>query len=78
LSPSEHGKYWHDLAQKRMAEIARLRDGYSNLIAWQASDALKIQRLIEMLVRADAALATCGVGKKSPIRVNINETLRQA
>ena len=25
LSPSEHGRYWHDLAQERIAEVSRLR-----------------------------------------------------
>lgn len=69
LSPAEHGKYWHDLAQERLATI-------SNLQCWASGDARKIKRLIGMLVRADNALATCGVPKKSPVRVNINDTLK--
>lgn len=48
----------------------------STLRAWLAGDARKIKRLVDMLVRADNALAHCGVSKKSPVRVNINEALR--
>jgi hypothetical protein len=69
LSPAEHGKYWHDLAQERIAKV-------SNLEAWAAQDARKIKRLTALLVRADNALAVCGVGKKSPVRANINAALK--
>jgi hypothetical protein len=31
----------------------------------------RIERLEQMLVRADGALETCGVGKGAPVRVNI-------
>lgn len=31
LSPSQHGKYWHDLAQERISENARLRESVSML-----------------------------------------------
>lgn len=78
LSPAEHGKYWHDLAKERIVEVDRLRSENSTLRAWQSGDARKIKRLVEMLVRADNALATCGVGRKSPVRVNIHDALKSA
>lgn len=61
-----------------MAELAsELRNKISALEAWRAQDARKIKRLCDMLVRADNALATCGVPKKSPVRVNINTCLKE-
>lgn len=37
LSPEEHGKYWHDLAQERIAEIATLRMILGKLVKeWHA------------------------------------------
>lgn len=78
LSPSEHGKYWHDLAQERLAEISSLRSENSTLRAWQSGDSRKIKRLVAMLVRADSALARCGVGSGAPVRVNINSALKEA
>lgn len=41
-------------------------------IAWYASE---VECLREMLIRADAALETLGVGKLAPVRVNIAHVL---
>lgn len=41
-------------------------------IAWYARE---VEGLREMLIRADAALETLGVGKLAPVRVNIAHTL---
>ncbi len=57
--------------------IDELNNQISHLEAFAASDARKIKRLVEMLVRADQALATVGVGKKSPVRVNINTCIKE-
>jgi hypothetical protein len=32
-TPEEWGKYWHDLAQERMAEIDRLRNALANALS---------------------------------------------
>ena len=41
-------------------------------IAWYVRE---VECLREMLIRADAALETLGVGKLAPVRVNIAHTL---
>jgi hypothetical protein len=64
-----------NFAEEHTAEIDRLRLENSSLRAWRSGDARKIKRLVDMLVRADDALATCGISRKSPVRVNIHNAL---
>ena len=61
-----------------VAEVtAPLRMDISQLRAWQAIDARKIKRLCAVLVRAEAALRTCGVGEGAPICRAIRSALKE-
>lgn len=71
-----HNATEHKIDELVTAVIAG-REDKANLEAWAAGDARKIKRLVDMLVRADNALAHCGVPKKSPVRVNINTCLKE-
>lgn len=55
---------------------AELEEKLAHLRAFAADDSRKIKRLCDLLVRADNALAHCGVGKLAPVRANINAALK--
>ena len=55
LSPAEHGKYWHDWAQERLAKLSEVESENRRLAKMNAQQARTIRRFHRL---AEAILPT--------------------
>lgn len=53
MSPTQHGKYWHDLAQKR---IVALRDAEAKIKRMKKEHRAEVSNFLARLRRANAAM----------------------
>lgn len=69
--PYRHNEEQSEAAKRGRMVLPTTQPTHAD-IAWYARE---VECLREMLIRADAALETLGVGKLAPVRVNIAHTL---